>query len=544
MKFGPFTWITRIILVAALALSAQVAAQAQTTNFRHYKLIDIGTFGGPASYINAPFALGAPNQINNGGTAVGAAATGTPIPPPPPIKQICGGIDGIVPFIFHAFEWEKGQRTDLGALGVSPSLECSEAVSINANDEIAGSSGNGVIDPIALQNGIPIEEIRAVIWKNGEIKDLGTLGGNHSLAVAINERGQVVGSAQNAIEDPFSLLYSPAGITNGTQSRAFLWHKGHMQDLGTLGGPDAQAFALNESGQAAGISYINSTPDPVTGVPTADPFLWTEGQGMIDLGSLGGVFGTAGLVNNRGQVVGVSSIAADPGACVSTGGSGTATCHPFIWEGGKITDLNTETTGGNLVTANALSDSGEIIGTATFAGRPISDAYLWRKGIARDLGTVDDDCFSEAFGINSRDQIVGQSFSCATNFPRTFLWENGAMIDLNTLAGPNSSLQLVEAFAINDRGEIGGIGVPSGCGIFSDDACGHAFLLIPVCADGTEGCADAPLDPAIVAQSRPLSASAPKTMTAEELATFKERIARMHARIAGRNPGFGLWPRR
>ena len=49
MKFGPFTWITRIILVAALALSAQVATQGQTTNFRSYKLIDIGGFGGHVS---------------------------------------------------------------------------------------------------------------------------------------------------------------------------------------------------------------------------------------------------------------------------------------------------------------------------------------------------------------------------------------------------------------------------------------------------------------------------------------------------------------
>ena len=46
----------------------------------------------------------------------------------------------------------------------------------------------------------------------------------------------------------------------------------------------------------------------------------------------------------------------------------------------------------------------------------------------------------------------------------------------------------------------------------------RAFLLIPVCADGNEGCADAPLDPAVVAQSRAVSGAAPKTITAEELA--------------------------
>jgi probable HAF family extracellular repeat protein len=199
-----------------------------------------------------------------------------------------------------------------------------------------------------------------------------------------------------------------------------------------------------------------------------------------------------------------------------------------LWDRGKLTDLTTDTIGGNPITANALSDAGEIVGAAAFSDRPYS-AYLWRKGVARDLGAVDDDCFSEAFAINSRDQIVGLSIPCAVNFLRGFLWENGAMVDLNAVASPNS-LHLIDVFSINDRGEIGGVGVPPGCSEFTDDACGHAFLLIPVCADGTEGCADAPLDPALVAQSRVASGAAPKTMTAEELAAFKKRIARMSSR--------------
>src|SRR5579862_1625069 len=146
MKSRTLICVFVVALFAALAIPIQVAAQGQT-HFRHYKLIDLGTFSGPASYINPSFAQGAFNQLNNRGTAVGAAATTTPIPPPPPNTQICGGLDGTVPFIFHAFAWQDGKLTDLGALGASPDVECSEAVSINQSGEIAGRSGNGVIDP-------------------------------------------------------------------------------------------------------------------------------------------------------------------------------------------------------------------------------------------------------------------------------------------------------------------------------------------------------------------------------------------------------------
>jgi len=52
------------------------------------------------------------------------------------------------------------------------------------------------------------------------------------------------------------------------------------------------------------------------------------------------------------------------------------------------------------------------------------------------------------------------------------------MVDLNSLIPRNSSLQLVNALDINDRGEIAGIGVPPGVPFQDADLRGHAFLLI------------------------------------------------------------------
>ena len=128
--------------------------------------------------------------------------------PLPRTSKSAAGPTVLVPFVFHAFEWQNGVLTDLGAL---PGIECSQAVSVNASGEVVGGSGNGVTDPLAGG----IEEVRAVLWKDGEIQDLGTLGGSESTAVAINNRGQVTGFSTNGIPDPFSLLYFPAGSTNG-----------------------------------------------------------------------------------------------------------------------------------------------------------------------------------------------------------------------------------------------------------------------------------------------------------------------------------------
>lgn len=203
---------------------------------------------------------------------------------------------------------------------------------------------------------------------------------------------------------------------------------------------------------------------------------------MIDLGSFGGANGFSNALNNRGQVIGGSSIATNPGACFFLGFN--PGCHPFLWDQGTIIDLQTSTSGGSPLSADWFNEKTEIVGFADFPTEPF-DAYFWKNGAATDLGHLNGDCFSRAWGINSRSQVVGTSLRCDFSFHHAFLWENGSLVDLNDLIPPNSPLELVTIGAlsnvlvpnINDRGEIVGVGVPPGC----DDLimCGHAFLLIP-----------------------------------------------------------------
>jgi probable HAF family extracellular repeat protein len=471
MKYGKL--ISAMMLLVALAIPVSLAAQDsrdrnKNTQHHHYKLIDVGTFGGPESNINSPASYGAPNQINRHGTTVGTSATS--IPSPPHSNGFCGGLDGKVHFVFHAFQWQDRKVTDLGAL--PGHHNCSLATSINATGEIVGDSEISVVDRV-----LGYREIRAVRWKKGKITNLGTFGGKFSVMTAINDPGQVAGSALNATPDPYSFLYFVlAGSTKGTQTRAFLWQNGHKRDLGTLGGPDAETYGLNNLGQVSGISYINSTPNSTTGLPTADPFFWDpKTEKMKDLGTLGGVWGSASVLNNKGQVIGTSSLAPDPGACLGIGN--TANCHVFLWDATKHNGLRdlTEETGGVFVGANAINDSEEIVGRGNFSGT--TDAALWSNGKVKDLGHLAGDCSSEALAINSRSQVIGRSVACNGDL-HPFLWENGSMVDLNTLIPPHSSLLLVETAAINDDGKIAGDGTPNGCG--PDDLCGHAYVLIPV----------------------------------------------------------------
>ena len=196
-----------------------------------------------------------PGVLNNRGTVVGAADTSTL-----DTDYLPGnGFFPTDPHIMHAFQWQKGVLTDLGAL---PGTNNSFATWISANGLIAGFSENGVIDP---QFGLP--QVDAVLWKDGKIIDLG---GYFSSAAAVNTEGQVVGNTLNTATLP------------ALNVLAFLWQDGKIQDLGTLGGTFSAASFINERGQVVGVSFTNSVVNPATGVPTQDPYLW-EDPTMLDL---------------------------------------------------------------------------------------------------------------------------------------------------------------------------------------------------------------------------------------------------------------------
>jgi probable HAF family extracellular repeat protein len=164
--------------------------------------------------------------------------------------------------------------------------------------------------------------------------DLGTLGGVQSYAVAVNNAVQAVGwSFMNTGE--MEIVY-----------HSLLCQDGVLTDLGTLGGTLSQAYSINDSGQVVGWSHT-------AGDTAEHAFLYTDGV-MMDLGTLGGAVSRAMAVDNLGRVVGYST-------------TDNSDRRAFLYTSGTMIDINEllpANSGWTLLEASDINDAGWIVGKA------------------------------------------------------------------------------------------------------------------------------------------------------------------------------------
>jgi probable HAF family extracellular repeat protein len=291
---------------------------------------------------------------------------------------------------------------------------------------------------------------RAVLWTNDDKIDLGTLGGSDSSANArASLQGLIAGDADTASTDPLSENFCAHGTIY--TCLGFIWKRGHMTGLSTLGGNNAEALGLNDRGEAVGIAE-NSVQDPSCIAPQVldwEAVTWDpKSHKARELPPIAGdAVGAAIAINNRGQVTGGS------GFCAPV--SGAVSVHAILWQNGVTTTL--PTLGGTINNYGAaIDDNGEIVGTSELAGNSTFHAALWKNKKILDLGTLPGDSQSSAVGINNRGQIVGVSCTQGSAVCRAFLWQNGVMSNLNTLVDPHTKLYLIYGADINDRGDIVG----------------------------------------------------------------------------------------
>jgi probable HAF family extracellular repeat protein len=310
--------------------------------------------------------------------------------------------------------------------------------------------------------------------------DLGTLGGTYSYAYGLNNAGVVAGGAATASQ------------TGGVYQTAFLWHRGHMINLGTLGGagcPDcnSEAGGPNANGDAPILSETSSPAymdEDFCGFGTHLQCLgaiWKNGA-MTALPALnGGHNGQAIWTNNQGHTVGVAENGTADSTCSIATPFQALRFEAVIWgAGGEVHELR-PLDGDTAGFAFGINDHGQAVGVSGLCsntaappfvtGPQAPHAVLWETdGTPIDLGSlVSGGTINIPGAVNDRGEVAGGSQSL-DGTPHAFLWtKSTGMQDLGTLAGDFLSAAPC-CHTINNKGQIVGFSVPGPLGS------GRAFL--------------------------------------------------------------------
>ena len=315
--------------------------------------------------------------------------------------------------------------TDLGALSGD---DYSVARGINATGQIAGAVGSDKNNTSDV-----------FLYSAGEMSSLGTLGGNVGIGNAINSSGQIAGYSTNASKT-YRAFLSSGGTIGGT-----------LTDIGDLGGGSAVAYGLNDAGQIVGSA--------VTTDGSNHPFIYSNGV-MTDLGTLGSPDGNAWWnsaqgVNRFGEVVGTSYDAA-------------GNFRGFTWKNGTMTELGT--LGGSWSQGYAINSKGQTTGIGYTKNNMSAHAFLDSGGKMTDLGTLAD-ALVASWGLSLNDSGVVVGYSDYQSTYHAFVYSGGKIKDLNKLISRGSGWVLLQAFGINNAGQIVGTGTHNGAE--------HGFLLTP-----------------------------------------------------------------
>ena len=316
------------------------------------------------------------------------------------------------------------------------------------------------------------------------VTNIGTLGGKDSVALSINDIGEVVGFSKTA----------------DGEVHAFRYFQNAIFDLSTLGGKESYAYLITNSGILLG--------DSKTSDGKLRPFMGAPNSPLFNLGGDPHLFSSARGANNVGQVVGFKLVVDEHGQgykraylyttnrtidlgtfggkqsdAIAINDGGEVVGHLYtqyhdgpkravLYHGGKVIEIGTF--GGNNSNGVAINTQGQVVGYADLPGGD-QRAFLFAQGKMKNLGTLPGGTQSFAYGIDGRGRVVGAS-DAKDSALRAFIYSDGVMQDLNKLIPADSGWVLTEAKGINEAGQIVGYGFLDGER--------RAFLLTPVKQNG------------------------------------------------------------
>ena len=292
---------------------------------------------------------------------------------------------------FSVVTWQGKQIADItAAAGLPGSYRYLHPHTMNEAGQIVG-----LLDVYDYDNNACNPCSVAAHWTGSQLVELEPRRYDRSsYASGINGAGQIVGSTTRN-----------ANLQDRT-TRATLWQNGSSTELGTLGGRNSYAFAINDGGAIVGYSHTTDGFSRAT--------LWQNGL-IQDLGTLGGSYSYARALNERGAIVGQAR-------------RSDGDYHAALWQNGSVTDLGAFATGPfSWSDAVAINESGAIVGTASDdEGRSL--ATLWSKGVISDLNTflssqqkAEGWLLTYASDINDKGWIVGNAYNTLTDQTRAFL---------------------------------------------------------------------------------------------------------------------------
>jgi probable HAF family extracellular repeat protein len=224
---------------------------------------------------------------------------------------------------------------------------------------------------------------RAFQWSDNHLEMLDSIGGTYSAANAINEAGEIVGSADAGTGERHAVLWQVKSD-----------HKLEARDLGLLGQGDfSDARDINNHSDIVGEANI---------VPKGKPraFLWHDGR-MKQLTNLpGGTFCSAQAINDKGEITGWCDVP-------------NGTSHGVIWKNGHITDLGSLGDDDSPSTALDINSKGQVVGTSEISDSKLR-AFLWQNGQLLNLNQAVPPksgwLLLVASRINDRGEIAGRGF--------------------------------------------------------------------------------------------------------------------------------------